>query len=244
MSKIKFYTEVPTIHLEELTPVIDGHFVIASECLKDPEYFEFFKNYGGRMILDNGMFEEGRPLDVDTLFDIAMEIKPEIVFAPDQVGDTVQTLGMTEQFLHKCFVRNAPWKVGVIPQGPTVDDIIHCHDIMVQDFEFQGPIGISFLNDRRALVRTMNLKNSWSPDHDYHFLGLYDLDEVDSWPPCVASMDTIKPFKAAYYGHELEVCPRGLGKWNTEMNFHTGGLASEKLLYKNYAKMHVALTRR
>jgi len=244
VSKIKFYTEVPTRHLDELTPAIDGHFAIASECLKDPEYFNWYKNYDGRIILDNGMFEEGKPLDIDTLYYIADEIRPEVVFAPDQVGDSVKTIGMTEKFIHKCFTRNAPWKVGVIPQGPTPHDVVHCHNLMVEEFEFEGPVGISFLNSRREIVKIMNKEDAWDPTHDYHFLGLYDLDEIKTWPKCVTSMDTIKPFKAAYYGHDLEVCPRGLGKWNTEMNFHEGGLASERLLYRNYAKMHVALTRR
>lgn len=242
MSKIKFYTEIPTRHLDELSPVVDGHFVIASECLKDPDYFDWYKNCDQRMILDNGMFEEGHPLSPEELYKVADQIRPEIVFAPDQVGDMVHTCSMTRTFIEMCAERNAPWKVGVIPQGRDPWEVVMCHNYMASTMDFEGPIGISFLNDRREIIRMLNAHGYWTK-RPYHFLGLYDTEEIQHWPGCVTSMDTIKPFKAALYGHDLEVCPRGLGKWNTGMNFHEGHLASEVQLYRNYAKMHTLLTR-
>jgi hypothetical protein len=56
-------------------------------------------------------------------------------------------------------------------------------------------------------------------------------------------MDTVKPFKAAYHGYELENCPRGLGKWNSHMVMTDGNPDGMELLYRNIASLHRHLTR-
>jgi hypothetical protein len=86
LNKIKFLTEVPTAYLDVLDPVIDGHFCIASECLKDEAYYNWYINHSSIM-LDNGMFEEGKPMEGRDLAAIADALKPKLVWAPDQVGD-------------------------------------------------------------------------------------------------------------------------------------------------------------
>lgn len=241
-NKILFCTEVPTAHLDEVHPLIDWHFVIATECRKDPKYLEWYANRprDAKIMLDNGMFEEGKPLDPDELCDIALQLHPEVVFAPDQVGSMVKTLNMTGSFIDLCRQINAPWDVGVIPQGKDPWQVVMCHDRMLREFEFDGPIGISFLNDRRKVVNIMNAGNRWSPVRWYHFLGMYDVCEIPTWPKHVRSMDTIKPFKAAMHGYKLEDCPRGLGKWNTTI---TMPKEHNDLMYENYMRMQLHLRR-
>lgn len=240
--KIMFLTEIPTAHLDELHPLVDGHFCIASECLKDQAYFEWFCNRpkDAYVMLDNGMFEEGKPLDPNVLFNVAEAIKPNVVFAPDVVGKKDKTLGLTRDFFDLCARKKAKWDLGVIPQGCNPHQIVACHNEMLKEFDITGPIGISFLNNRDEVIRIMNKQDAWSGFQWYHFLGLYNLAEIKSWPNVVHSMDTIKPFKAAHYGHQLEDCPRGLGKWNTRLELAPEG---KELLYRNYARMHAALRR-
>lgn len=240
-SKIEFFTEVPTAYLDKLTDVIDGHFCIATECLKDPEYYAWYKNRprNVEVMLDNGMFEEGKPLSPAQLFDIASEIRPNIVFAPDQVGNRVKTFKMTYEFIEMCEKYHVSWNVGVIPQGESPQDIVLCHNDMIQHLDFAGPIGISFLNNRENVCNILTCNDFWSDYHKYHFLGLYNVDEIRTWPARIASMDSIKPFKAAMHGHLVEDCPRGLGKWNTQIT-----VDDEALMYRNIAVMHKALSRR
>lgn len=240
--KILFATEVPTAHLDEIHPLIDWHFCIATECLKDPDYLAWYVNRPKdcKVMLDNGMFEEGAPLSPEALIDVALQIEPDIVFAPDQVGHMRKTISMTESFIRLCDAIDAKWQVGVIPQGKDATQVVHCHDRMLRELEFTGPIGISFLNDRKEVIRIMNLRGGWREDRWYHFLGMYHLDEIETWPKAVRSMDTIKPFKAAMYGHELYECPRGLGKWNTTIRMPD---ENKDLMRFNYQVMHKALER-
>jgi hypothetical protein len=69
---------------------------------------------------------------------------------------------------------------------------------------------------------------------------MYNTSEIARWPSVVRTMDTVKPFKAAYFGYKVEDMPRGLGKWNTRMKLTD---EQEALLYRNLAYMHRRLTR-
>lgn len=255
MNKILFLTEVPTAHLDELHPLIDGHFCIASECLKDPAYFEWYKNRpkNASVMLDNGMFEEGKPLSVDELFELCEAIQPNVVFAPDQVGDKVTTLEMSKEFHRKVREAKKPWNVAFIPQGANPVDIAHCYYNMAsflyhdkKDHEDTTPpiIGISFLNDRPKVIAEIQREYKTLAPVWHHFLGMYGLDEIKTWPQGVYSCDTIKPFKAAFHGYTLEDCPRGLGKWDTSMQLELEDYPRYTLMYRNIARMHQALTRR
>ena len=243
MNKIKFLTEVPTAYLNDLDPVIDGHFCIASECLKDEAYYEWYKANPPDM-LDNGMFEEGHPLSVDALFTIASNVNPKLVWAPDQVGDMHGTIATSVEFLVKSLDAKAPWQVGFIPQGANPTEVACCYYKMaaiLRQVYAKPLVGISFLNDRPKVLEEINSLGGLFHDTDLHFLGMYNLEEIKGWPKQVVSCDTIKPFKAAYYRHELHNCPRGLGKWNTNMELHMPDQTI--LMYRNLAVMHKALGR-
>ena len=99
-------------------------------------------------------------------------------------------------------------------------------------------VGISFLNDRQAVIDEINSMGGFFPNVGLHFLGMYNLEEIAGWPKEVVSCDTIKPFKAAFYNYTLEECPRGLGKWSTDMVISE---VNHWLLYRNLSVMHTAL---
>jgi hypothetical protein len=247
-TKIGLAMEVPTKYLDLMCDLVDWHFVIATECLKDPKYFSWYRSRPERVkiMLDNGMFEEGKPMSPAKLAAIAEELKADVVFAPDLVGDRQATLAMTEEFLNLSF--HAKWQVGMIPQGHDPEDIVQCFEDFISRGYLSlgmGPpvIGLSFLNDRPEVVRLMKRKGYFDM-HDiwFHMLGLYNTQEIAEWPSTIKTMDTVKPFKAAYHNYEVVNCPRGLGKWDTKMTFpiEAHGVS---LLFKNIATMHKILTR-
>jgi len=248
LNKISFFTEVPTAHLEELDNVIDGHFCISSYCLQDPVYYDYYARHKTNkpVMLDNGMFEDGHPISIEHLLAITKAIKPQVVFAPDQVGDAVLTKEMSVNFFHRC-ANDVDCKfssIAFIPQGSDALEVAVSYGQMYQWLRRQGIqypiIGISFLNDRDEVLQCINELYGGLFDTYHHFLGLYHIDEIKRWPKEIYSMDTIKPFKAAYYGHKIEDCPRGTGKWTTDMELVEEHKA---LLYRNIAKMHTTLTR-
>lgn len=247
-NKFELAMEVPTEYLDRVAGLIDWHFVIATECLKDAKYFNWYRKRepGVRIMLDNGMFEEGAPISSTKLYAIAQELQPDVVFAPDQVGDMKKTLAMTREFIDMSI--NDPWHIGFIPQGDSPEQVVECFEEFIAqglfDLVNQTPVvGLSFLNDRREVVRLMQQKGYFQyPDIWYHMLGLYSLGEIQSWPSSIRTMDTVKPFKAAYYGYEIKDCPRGLGKWDTHMVFPIESRCLP-LLYRNIAATHIALTK-
>lgn len=241
-NRVLFASEIPTAHLDEIHPMIDIHFVIATECIKDQAYFDWYCNRprDAKVILDNGMFEEGKPMNTEDLISVAKAIKPEVVFAPDVVGDRYLTMAMTEEFIALSNQIGASWEVGVIPQGKDVEDIVSCYNFFIHCTKFNGPIGISFLNDRKAFVKYMSEHKYWYTHHWHHFLGMYDVYEIPTWPKCVKSMDTIKPFKAAMRGIKLDSCPRGLGIWNTSLTMPE---IYKPLMIENYRRMKQILER-
>jgi len=227
--------EVPTSDWDfarEVEQLTDISFVIATECLKNSCYLNFYKTLKTQekklIILDNGMYEENRPLDGKTFKEIALEIQADVVFAPDQLFFMNATIDLTQEFLE--ISKGTPYRVGVIPQGQTLEEWWQCYEFMVNHFKFDGPIGLSFLNDRPTFLKTYGHKfvRRW-----HHMLGLRHLDEIRTWPmKDLLSLDTVKPIKAAYFGYKLEECPRGLGKWSSYWELSP---AQKSLVYRNIA---------
>lgn len=242
MNKIILSMEVPTQLLPIIDPFIDSHFIIGTEALKDPSYLAFYKEYNRKpghklTFLDNGMYEEGKPLSPKELLGLTLEVKPDVVFASDVVGDASKTFDLTREFLELCKEVKYQGKVGVIPQGKDTQEILDCHETMIRLLNFDGPIGLSFLNDRQDLFKKLKpFRYRW-----YHALGLYSLDEIATWPWFIESMDTVKPLKAAYHYLGLETPVRGLGKWNSSMLFDS--INQYSLLYRNLALLHTELSR-
>lgn len=237
--KIQLGLEVPTAHLDSMVGLVDWFFCIATECHKDQAYYDWHvhRPNAAKVMLDNGMYEEGKPMDIRDLLHLAECIQPEVVFAPDQVGDAKLTLDMTQEFIARVKASKAlpNTKVGVIPQGKDPEEIVSCYRAMMRKGLIQGnPVGISFLNDRDAVASLM----PWDPKIWYHYLGLYNTTEIASWPEAITSMDTVKPIKGAYHNYRVEDTPRGLGKWNTRME-----VQNTSLMYRNISKMHHTLTR-
>lgn len=247
--------EIPEPFLDDLDPLVDFHFAISTELVKNEAYFAWYKNYlqkplGERkfVMLDNGVYEEGEPMKGSTLIDISFELKPDLVFAPDYLHSASYTMTATTQFLIECEERGYKGNIGIIPQGKNLRDLLFCHDYLTvhsQKCYNVTTVGLSFGLDREALVSTLVERKGCQPPRNpnlrYHMLGLKSLDEISTWPDWVTSFDTVKPIKAAFFGYPIEAFPRGKGKWSSDMDMPKW---KRSLMYRNIAKLREACTKK
>ena len=87
--------ELPINYLNNYSEDFDFDFVIASTCLKYPEYMEYFvdmKNKSSRfMILDNGAFETGEAIGDEEYIELARKLQPNVLVVPDVYKDNAAT---------------------------------------------------------------------------------------------------------------------------------------------------------
>lgn len=234
MQEIKLSLEIPTKHLEELSSYADLDFPIAHLVLEDKSYKQFYKERvarGRTVLLDNGLYELSEPLSNDHILEAAKSLcfehqKPHII-APDFYLQKNKTIDVSFEMLRKA--GGLGFKVGCVPQGETVAEVISCYrEFTKSPFE---PICLSFLNPRYDILLNMPLMyNRW-----HHLLGLYNLEEI-RWMrtfipfPVSMSIDTNKPLKAAQNGLTMREAGRGLGKWKADDAINDLGLAVANIL--------------
>jgi len=239
MYKYSLSLEAPFELLAIIDPLVDFHFCIATEAIKDSRYLEFFRDSEKPVMLDNGTYEEGFPLSPEELFDVAKEIRPQIVWAPDYWNDSKKTLEKSMSFIA---LSERKWQVGVIPQGRTVEELWES----AYSFRACNIFGFSFKHPRAELIEALQASRFFTQPHvlHVHMLGIRHIEEVLSWPigHFDISTDTSKAVKASIFEHKIEDCPRGLGKWHN-LNWTKTPPDFYKLLYRNIAKLHTALTR-
>lgn len=242
MQKIALFMEVPTAHLDDLSLVLDGHFVIASRCLSHPEYLKWYEQNAGkvRVMLDNGTHEDRKPVSVLELYTLAERVQPDVVFAPDILYDADETLRLSHQFMDLSDRHNAPWQVAIVPQGKDLNSLLRCYEEAWDLLQGDGLIGLSLMDNRSEFVDGIIEKYGGLLNCPHHMLGLRTLTEIPDWPEGIVSMDTVKPLKAAYHRLNLEDCPRGLGVWDTSWKLDDAQMGR---CYRNIARLHQALTR-
>lgn len=235
MNKVYLTMEVPVQLLDTVDPLIDGHFVIATELLNNSKYLEWYTAYGKRkdrnlVMLDNGAYEE-ETVDAETLYELGWKINADLVWAPDTLFKGTKSTAQTENFLLMMQENDKPFKVGIIPQGANAKEIINNYIYLKAKYSHLFDyVGLSFKNPREEVVNFIT--------EPVHYLGLRSLNEIETWPINVVSMDTVKPVKAAAHNLLLEDCQRGMGVWNADMI-----VEHQTLLYRNIARLHQALTR-
>jgi len=217
--KINLGLEVPIAHLDEVSPHVDFHFVIATTARDYPEYLAYYskqnrenRNDHRTVMLDNGAFEahakgeEPVPMNALELFDIAQEIQPDLVWAPDHPFNRKDTEHLSRVFRKLAWDKDVDWEVGFIPQGRTAEEIA---ESLEEEGDTYDHIGLSFLNDREAVIRLM-----WSKLLSFrvHMLGYSHLSELQMMPRLPGlSIDTSKPLKAAKLVKKLDELQKGEG---------------------------------
>lgn len=189
--------ELPTKHIKELREVQDFNFLLAHKVLESAEYRQA---YGTGGLLDNSQYELGEPMDLRRLRMAEQLMQPEMVIAPDWLGDrdkTVYAYREASALLHS--------DVAGVVQGTDILDMMKCYsELLKESCPF---ICLPFRLARTDLMSIIVRENLLKTDVWYHFLGLKSMDELreimDLNLPYV-SIDTSKPIKAAIHGLDLE----------------------------------------
>jgi len=211
MAKIRMSLEVPIAHLEETEKLVDFHFCIASIAAEHPDYFEYYRDEaaepGSFVMLDNGAYEahagDGLVMSPMELYELADELKPHLVWAPDVLFERKETERLAKEFVDICTRRGHNWQIGFIPQGETLMEML----VSCDSAPHHHWLGLSFLNPRLAVLAELCGKLT----KPLHMLGLRSLEEIKYWPRMPLTMDTSKPIKAALVGEELATLGRGRG---------------------------------
>lgn len=186
--------ELPIKYLETFSQFFDYDFVIASNCLTYPKYFDYYKNSNRFMILDNGAFETGESIDDQLYYDVVKKLEPNIIVLPDAYNDEVKTVTRSLSFLRF-------WEKNLIPEtelmvvlpGNSEDRILSEYELFQKaspKISWYGlPYG-SMVNRYQFLKKHPEITN-------IHILGLSNLGEACALSelPNVLSIDTSLPVR-------------------------------------------------
>jgi hypothetical protein len=220
MSQLNLCLELPTSVLSEFMQYEDLGFCIARYVLDDPFYRQHYAVRPGHVIMDNGAYEQGHPLDTFELFEAINLLNRDsslTVIAPDVLTHHEETFKGSVKFLKEVRRYHPLLKVGGVVQGQDFDEQVYSYNEIVKaGFDL---ICISFAYDRPNFLRNYPLR----PDIAHHLFGSYGLDEIN-WLrhhinlPNGTSIDTSKPIKAALnYQYLWEY--KSNGKWDPNATF-------------------------
>lgn len=86
--------ELPIKYLD-YSRYFDFDFIIASTCIKYPEYMQYFIDAQSKVprftILDNGAFETGEALTDAEYIELARKLQPDVLIVPDVYGNNPAT---------------------------------------------------------------------------------------------------------------------------------------------------------
>lgn len=88
---------VPRNHLD-LAALGDFDFVLAHIALRDEEYRRHFTRRDRVTYLDNGVWETGDPVDAKVMIELAIEMRPDYVYATDYIDNSERTIMSVAEF--------------------------------------------------------------------------------------------------------------------------------------------------
>lgn len=217
--------EIPTKHLEELSPLCDGDFALAHLVLQDEHYAEFYASQskkGRLVVLDNSMHELKNPLSVPEILSAAERIRPSFVVAPDKLGDPKFTYDQFQLMVSEN--RKHGFRLAVVLCGTNTAER---SQFFMDTRQYADMLCLPFREPRldwlSELLRAVPKHVAWPPF--IHLLGVNELIEIPlinnlldvaGWPRDRRSVDTAKPWKWALKGKRLSDLDsvRGAGMWD------------------------------
>ena len=136
---IKFFTIPPVAHMD-LMEINDRYFFLA-HLMNQESYKEFALTKikeGKHVIIDNGA-AEGKEMRVEDIVDLAEELLPTEIVAPDRLLNCNTTLHLLEMFERKFMSRSNATpemrRVGImaVPQGKSLFEWMKCYMMMAAD---------------------------------------------------------------------------------------------------------------
>lgn len=130
---MKTATILPVSHLH-LTKNDDYHMCLAHLIEANEEYTNFYKFIGSSpdkyLIMDNGVIE-GEPQDIHTLVRRARMVGAQEIILPDIFRNKEATLDASYEALQIVRADFPEFKVMVVPQGDTYDEVCDCLEEML-----------------------------------------------------------------------------------------------------------------
>jgi len=173
---------------------------------------EFYANEKMFKIIDNGVYETGRPLGFDELLSLARKVKANEVIVPDVLFDHEKTYTNAQMFFDN-YIHGEFGKM-IVPQAMSPEGWIDAYFRMTKTFDEANCIGVPKWLDgkfhcRSAIMHYMR-RHGIMADKPHHLLGVDSLADLITMPfEGIRSCDTSKPFTYAYAG-------KGLTFWEDE----------------------------
>lgn len=211
---MKAVSIVPTAYLHLITGK-PYHLCLAHVALKDPRYYDFYKEVASRgsyVILDNGA-AEGESVDIQTMEDLAIHLGVSEIVLPDFLYDKQKTLEVAAYALDYIKTREMfRGKVMAVAQGKTLRECTLCAlHLLTWPVDVIGipkhltSLGISA---RVALYWQLRLFSN-EPAKEIHFLGCNKLKEISAmdWQvrSLVRSIDSSIAYLYARDGYRLDM---------------------------------------
>lgn len=197
---IQLALECPTDMLTIVQPHADYYFALTHLVLKDEICCSFYKDRGcgeKTLILDNSTNELLEPCSLEDIRRAADIIKPDLVVAPDFLGDDASTISGLDAAVDVF----GGSEILPVVQGRTLTDVVRCSlEIKSRGFDRVAvPYDILstreysidlMASNRAVVVRVLSGMFGW-----IHLLGFTTLEEVIGYRgnPNIMSMDTGSP---------------------------------------------------
>lgn len=215
---MKLACEIPTANLAELNGYTDYDFIIASHCVNDEKYKQFFidlrKEHPEReSILDNGAFEEGKAIDFGIYKELIDALKPNVLVLPDVVNDMRATLKASEKFMSQYdeLCNAGLYSMMGVLQGNTIKEYVECLEEFNQ-YDVIETIGIPYhLFYRPLFIEKNNIIDFCDRNGlEIHILGLpnpFEVVELAKYPDIIKSIDTSLPIVSGKHGKRFAASP-------------------------------------
>lgn len=141
-NKISIAHEAPVSLMNEVQQVTDYDYALSVCFDKVDGYYDFFKRAiknGRWVLLDNGIFEEGVPMDADKYADYIVNLQPNEYVVPDALEDANTTVSNFDKWILD--FGDIPGRRIGVAQGKTFSEFIECYKFMADKAD---KIAISF----------------------------------------------------------------------------------------------------
>ena len=212
------YYCITPLEYYRLTGMANRHLVIAPYLRDNPDVLEFYRlliTKGADVILDNGVYETGKPMELDDYIKVIRKLKPTQVVAPDAWGDFQRTITLMDEFYGRVEDEGFENKFQImgVPHGKTIEEWMKCYYDIIPMCDVIG-LSVGEWGDTTGVVRHffaryLDERFSHVP---LHLLGLWDANEISKYTSDkrVRSVDTSMPWKLA---------KRDKGFFNTKSDF-------------------------
>ena len=196
-----------------------------------------------KLILDNGAYENGKPLDVKTLLIKGKEFKANTIVLPDYPGGEAEE-NIKKQLKNYDKIKGEGFNVMFVPQSirGDIEGYLKCFKTFDYYADKDDLIGLSILgapnalpNIPRSFARWEVLQKLQISDKRIHMLGLldtvYEIALCKQFEFLINSWDSSMPVWSAYKNFYVDTITdkKFLGK----VNFYATSKVNENLLFHN-----------